>query len=325
MQQADFEHIVRRAQLAPSVHNIQPARFRLTGDVILIGGDLGTTLPAGDPDGRDAGLSCGASIEAAVLVLSEMGHAVTVDDLWEQNNQTTLPGTRCAARLTMGGRASPDPLAAALDKRFTFRGAFGGASATALTGWTPDDAVLITALTDKDWIATENDRISLATLRQTLIRHELLHWMRLSPRHHRYPFDGMNRDALRLSAPLALGAKLTLGPLWSLCDGLGLTPAITTEANATVTATAIACFHRPADESPVSSGRAYLRLCLSAAQRGLSGWPMAALADDPVTRTIIAERFHIGPERRLIQVIRFGPATAPMPPRARRPLTEVIV
>ena len=78
-------------------------------------------------------------------------------------------------------------------------------------------------------------------------------------------------------------------------------------------------------ENAVTSGRAYLRLCLEAADLGLAGWPMAAVSDQPQTNAEICASYGIGSDRRLVQVIRFGLPSAPRPPRARRPLGEVIL
>lgn len=325
MPQPDLSAIIARAALAPSVHNTQPARWRIADDGLILACDPATILSAGDPEGRDAGLSCGAALEAAVLALSAQGVSAHVTDHWLQNDTTTIPGYRLAATIRPGAAIRPDPLEPLLDSRFTFRAAFLPAIPDMWRGWYPDDAVLLTDPADKDWIATVNDKISLQTLRQTPVRQELLHWMRLSRSHPRYSFDGMNRAALRMSWPTAFVAGLTLGPLWPLCDRLGLTPAMTAEAKNTKTAAVIAAFHRPAGESPVSTGRAYMRLCLAAARCGFAGWPMAAMADDPATRATIAARLEIGPDRRLIQMIRFGIPAGPMRPRARRPTTEVMI
>ena len=38
---------------APSVHNVQPARFHFTGDNIYLLEDLTRRIPCGDPMGRD--------------------------------------------------------------------------------------------------------------------------------------------------------------------------------------------------------------------------------------------------------------------------------
>lgn len=325
MQASDLSAIIARAALAPSVHNTQPARWRITDDGLLLACDPATILPAGDPEGRDAGLSCGAALEAAVLALSAGGISARVTDHWLRNDTTTIPGYRLAAILRPGAQTRPDPLEPLLDSRFTFRAAFLPAIPDMWRHWQPDDAVLLTDPADKDWIATLNDKIGLQTLRRSPVRKELVHWMRLSRGHPRYALDGMNRAALRMSAPTAFAAGLTLGPLWPLCDRLGLTPAMTAEAKNTTSAAVIAAFHRPAGESPVTTGRAYLRLCLNAARCGFAGWPMAALADDPATRATIAAQLHIGPDRRLIQMIRFGVPAGPMPARARRPLSELII
>jgi nitroreductase len=317
-----FRDLVTRAALAPSVHNTQPARFRLNGDTILISADPALQLAAGDPEGRDAGLSCGAAAEAMVLALSGQGIAATLDDRWEADDRATLQGYRLAAVITVGGRAEADPLASALDRRFTHRGMF---RPVALADWRPPDAVLVTDPSAKARIASLNDAISLQVLRRTPDRAELLRWMRLSPRHPDWQRDGMNRDALRMGAAEAQAAQLVLGPFWGMLNALRLTPMLTAEAAKTQSAQVIAAFHRPSGESPVTSGRAYLRLTLDAAARGLAMWPMAALADDPVTRLKLEAELGVPPGHHLIQMIRFGAPDRPAPPRVRRPADDLIV
>jgi hypothetical protein len=54
-------------------------------------------------------------------------------------------------------------------------------------------------------------------------------------------------------------------------------------------------------------------MCLEAASLGRAGWPMAALADNAVTRAEIHERFGIPSDRTLVQAIRFGPLTGAAP------------
>lgn len=322
MTEDEFRALVAEAVLAPSVHNVQPARWRLAGGAILVGAAREAGLAVSDPEGRDAGLSCGAAVEALVLALSARGRGAEVEDLWPEDRGDLLPGCRMAARVRMTGAVPADPLAGMLARRFTHRGAFGPAEAG---GWEREDAVLVSDPGLRARIAEMNDAISLAVLRQAPVRRELLSWMRLRRSHPRWGLDGMSREALRMSPVVALGAGLALGPFWGLFDRLGLTAGLTAERAATVTAPVIAAFHRAEGESPVTSGRAYLRLWLEAAARGMAGWPMAALADDPGMRAEVADLLGIGAGRRLIQVIRFGAPTAPMPARARRPLAEVLV
>lgn len=69
---------VQRAALAPNVHNTQPARWALDDRSATLFCDTDRGLHVGDPEGRDAALSCGAALEAMVLALSAEGIAVRV-------------------------------------------------------------------------------------------------------------------------------------------------------------------------------------------------------------------------------------------------------
>lgn len=320
----DLKTAIARAALAPSVHNVQPWRWKRDGAGLILACDLAVGLSAGDPEGRDAGLSCGAAAEAMVLALSTQGLRATIDDRWMTDDRRSITGHRIAAHLTWDAGAEAEPLAQMLEERFTFRGMFDAAP-VALFGWGRQDAVMVTDRAGRDWLAVRNDWAALQIMRDAGFRGELLGWMRLHAGHPRYAYDGLSRAALRMTRVQALGARLTLGPLWTLCDRLGLTPGMTAEAVATQSAPVIACFHRLAEESPVTSGRAYLRMCLEAAHLGMAGWPMAALSDHPTTRAEVCERFGIAAERRLLQVIRFGRPAGEMPPRARRPMAEVML
>lgn len=321
----EFRTIVERASLAPSVHNTQPARWRMLGDAISVYCDGSVALDIGDRQGADAGLSCGAAVAATEIALSEHGWASEVEDFWlHPDTDATRTAMRLAARLQIKPGGPRDGLADQLDRRFTHRGLFS-TDPQPLFGWTRSDAALVTDRKRIARIAELNDTASLKFMKNRDFRRELTQWMRFSPRHPRYGIDGMSREAMRMSATTALGARIVLGPLWGLCDLLRLSPGLTAEADATVTASVIALFHRPRGESPVLSGRAYLRMWLEATALGLAGWPMAAMADDPETNALVCDMAGIGVDRRLIQAIRFGKPNEAMPLRARRPLSELIV
>jgi hypothetical protein len=273
--------------------------------------------------GRDAGLSCGAAVEALAIALAGQGIAVHCDDRWETEDQTTVTGFRLAAVVTAAGVAKPDPLDAALERRFTHRGAFRPSPSPPVMR--SGDAVLVTDPVAIARIAALNDRVSLQVMRRPKERAELLAWMRLSPRHPQWARDGMNREALRMSMVEAWGARLVLGPLWGVVDALRLSPMLTAEAARTRSAAMVAAFHRPVGESPVTTGRAYLRLVLEAAAQGMAMWPMAALADDPVTQARLSADLGLPEERRLIQLIRLGMPDRPAPQRARRSVEALIL
>ena len=322
MDREALEGIVARARLAPSVHNTQPARWKPVPGGVEIWSDDRVGLDIGDPDRRDAGLSCGAAVEATVLAASALGLSARVDDLWQA--QTTDGPLRLAARIGWTTGGAEDGLHRSLETRFTHRGVFDVATVP-LFGWTRADAVVVTDAPRRVWLATLDEGVSLRAMRRGPLRREMRDWMRLSDRHPRADLDGLSRRAMRMGRGTALAAGVVLGPLWWVCDALGLTRRIVSEAEATRSAAVIACFHRPAGESPVSTGRAYLRLWLEATQLGLAGWPMAALADDPDSRAEIAARLAIGDDRRLVQVLRLGPAGSDPPPRARLPVADLLI
>lgn len=322
---AQLAYVVARANLAPSVHNIQPTRWRRRSETAIeVGVDLSVGLAVGDPTGRDAGLSCGAAVEATLLALSEIGLSAEVVDHWNLDDRTQWPGHRMAATLQLVKGEGTAPLLAQLDKRATWRGTFSD-DTPQLFGWTPRDTTLVMDRPTRAWLAAQNDVASLEIMRGKLFRRELLAWMRLSPRHRRYAYDGLSRDAMQMSGAEANGARLALGPLWGVLDRIGLTASLTAEAQATLTAPIIACFHAPTGQSPVTTGRSYLRLCLQAAQLGFAGWPMAALTDHGPSYDAIVRRLAVDPDRTIVQMIRFGVPTGPLPTRARRPVDELLL
>ena len=68
-----FAGLVADAVRAPSMHNTQPWRFRLTGSGIDVLLDPQRLLPAGDPTGRAARVACGAAVFNLRLALAVAG------------------------------------------------------------------------------------------------------------------------------------------------------------------------------------------------------------------------------------------------------------
>jgi nitroreductase len=66
------------ALLAPSVHNTQPWRFVLAGDVLEIHADRSRQLQVVDPDGRQLAISCGCALFNARTALAARGYDALV-------------------------------------------------------------------------------------------------------------------------------------------------------------------------------------------------------------------------------------------------------
>lgn len=319
------------ANLAPSVHNTQPARWMLDEDgCILLAADLSRHLRIGDPTGRDMGLSCGAALEGMAMALAARGIGVVIEDLWAGNILDWRPGYRLAARLTLAGAAKATELADWTNKRFTWRARFLPAAPeqiTRLAHWVAetDDVKLAGGGEDLAFVAALNDRASLAIMRERAFRDELVAWMRLSPAHPTYALDGLNLAALqmgRLEGTLA--GHVLASPLFDIADRLGLGNTLVAEAEKTLTAAACLLFHRPENESPVVSGRAFYRFWLGFTRFGFAGWPMAVLADRPDAAETLQRRVPLPPGHRLINVLRVGPVPSTVP-KFRLPARDLVL
>jgi hypothetical protein len=69
-----LRHMVACAVLAPSAHNAQPWRFRVTEAGIELHADRSRALPVGDPDGRELTIGCGAALFFLRVAVRRFGH-----------------------------------------------------------------------------------------------------------------------------------------------------------------------------------------------------------------------------------------------------------
>jgi len=327
---SEFRQVVRTANLAPSVHNTQPTRWRLDQDgAILLFLDNTRRLPVGDPQGRDARLSCGAALEGTRLSLSEIGRAVRSFELSPATDGTALSHI---LRIETADAGIAEPLASAVQRRFTWRGGFARAGdeqrrQIAHITAESDDAALVSAARDIEMLARLNEAASLSFFRNRPYREELLRWMRLSRSHPDWALDGLNADSLAMTRIEATAAGIVLRPpIFEVFDTLRLSGLLVSEGAKTRSSAAIVLFHRPIDEDPIDSGVAFYRLLLSITADDLCAWPMAVLADDPDSRAEISRRFGLSDERRLLNVLRIGamPEGA-RPGRARIDAEKLIV
>jgi hypothetical protein len=115
------EYLIAAAARAPSVHNAQPWRFKVTECAIELYYDSRRQLLA-DPDGREMLISCGAALYGLRLAVRSLGYLPVVDVL-------PRPGSaRLLARVTLGATAPVTAAEAemlkALPRRHTHRAGF---------------------------------------------------------------------------------------------------------------------------------------------------------------------------------------------------------
>lgn len=316
---ADLLDIAATANLAPSVHNTQPTRWNLDPDgAIRLSADHDRRLKVGDPTGRDLEVSVGAALEATRIALANRGLAGAIE-----------PGD--SLRIVPRSGASPDPLAPEMPRRTTWRLGFAPAPAAlsqALGTWAAqhDDISLVHEPAAIAAVSELNEATSVAFYRNAPYRNELLSWMRLSRTDPRFGVDGLSAPAMGMSGFEAFGAGLVLRqPLFGLLDTIGVFAGLMSEARHTLGATAILLFHRPADETPIDTGRALYRRQLELSALGLQTWPMSVLADDPDIAAELAARHAIATDRRLITAWRVGPLPTGATVRRERLPAEQLV
>lgn len=114
--------LLRHAVLAPSSHNTQPWRFRVSATVIDLLADRTRALPVNDPDDRELVISCGAALLNLRVAAASHGLVAAVQLFPDADEPDWL------ARLSLGGtRAEPQPdgeLAAFIERRRTWRKRF---------------------------------------------------------------------------------------------------------------------------------------------------------------------------------------------------------
>ena len=308
---AQLHAAVTEAGRAPSVHNVQPARWRFSPDgrVTLLR-ELGRELPVGDPTGHDLAASLGAAWEGLCIALSRLGMGLGAP---EPVQEPARDGVQPVMRAVLVPVDAIDPLAAQVLARRSFRGRFAPVTPDArarLRDVAAADAVVLDAPRDLATVATLHDRATWHFEQDAAYHTELWSWLRLSRRHPRWDVDGLNADCLALSAAERAGARVALRPpVFALLTRLGIARHLVSEAPQVRSAAGLVVFAPDSALTPFDVGRRFYRLWLELTAAGLFAAPMSATSDFMETRAELARLAGIGPGRRVANVLRVGEAT----------------
>lgn len=328
MNAAELIALIDAANRAPSVHNIQPTRFRIDDEhTITLLEDTSRRLFVGDPEGKDNQKSLGAAFEGLMLALAARGLGGDIERL---SGAGDLRETM-RVRIATGGVA--DALEPLTHSRASYRGAFAQCTeadhtALAKIAEACPDLRIIEGADALQHIGRVFDDASMEVLRTPAYRAELLSWMRLSTKHPHYDHDGLNAAHMALSPIEARGAGIVLGPTaFPALDSIGLAEPLISESGKIRSAAGVALFHRPADEPEFETGRRFYRVWLEIERAGLALCPMSVLADVPHVAQRLLRENGIGADRKLVTAFRIGrrPPNWKQPPRTRLPVSELIV
>ena len=327
--------LVTQANLAPSVHNIQPSRWQLHGEQLQLLGDTRRAIPVADPTMRDWRLSHGAQLEGMKLALEASGYDFS--DLVvapEVDLDKQSPLNPIARGAVVSKRGPVENAAAELElayRRQSWRGGFGRADqltrdALSQLARARPDCPVFSEPDDIRRVASLYDRASMHFLRDAEHREELLSWMRLSKSHPAYSRDGLNLAAMSLNGFEAWAASHVLGSLFRGLDAVGLAGLLLSESAKCSSAAAIVIMPRPIGEDPFETGRHFYRLWLDFERYGFKACPMSVLVDWDRARQDLETQLEIPSNLKICAVFRIGkPAVEPYYPRARLSAKELIV
>lgn len=245
---------------APSIHNSQPWRWRLSDNTLDLHLDPSRIRDSTDRDGRLATLSCGAALHHARISLAAQGWPTAVTRMPDQTEPDHLARLRIGTRSTAD--RAPAPHVAAIPLRWTDRGPVTGA---------PIRSDQLTAIT-------------------TAIRAEDT-WL-----HVLYPDEVLTLAAAAERVPRADGEDP--GWLAELAYWNGLNPVTTLRSvdhgdlpsyAVQDTGATFAVLHGPADEPEdwLRTGEALSAAWLTAVETGVSVLPMSAPIEVAGTRQAI--------------------------------------
>ena len=320
----DLIGLVGEARRAPSVHNVQPARWTLAApDALELRADPVRRLPVADPRGHDVRVSLGAAYEGMAIALAQRGMAAAPPHL--------AAGEPFAAAVAIESGSPPDPLASAVARRATWRGHFAKTPAASLDALerrvTPHGVVVVRDAQRIRELAALADAATDEFLLDPSYWRETWQWLRLSPSHPGWDRDGLNADALAHSGvERAAGRVLMAPPTFEWMRKLGLARALVSERSKIEGAGALLLFTAPVGEDPFVTGRAFYRRWLEVTSEGLALCPMSVLADSQRANAEIRRVHELPAGVRLVNVFRVGapPPGFPAHLTPRLPVDELI-
>lgn len=327
--------LIAEANLAPSLYNTQPARWRFSPDgTVLVYEDLSRRLQVADPTGRLARMAVGAAFEGLNIALSKTGLSLHVLHLAPPGKEPDgdNPSLRLVASALITQGAVRDVLGAYVYERHTFRGEFepvNPEAREALAGLMCHlgDVVAIVESADIADIAQRYQHCRAELKLRMGYQAEFYRWMSWTQREAQRRHDGLNiRDMAparlpRVTKPVLLRtlARMTL-------ESLGVEPAMYNETRSIASASAIGVLTGARNEDAFCSGQRLYRVWLEMCRAGYALCPMVAATDTAGGLLTLRNRFKIPIDRQITSLFRVGKVAAGTRyHRQRLPVRELLV
>lgn len=307
------EKLLQQAFRAPSVHNVQPWLLQVKDDRLIVFDDLARSLAIGDKALHDHEVSLGAFTEGIDLILSTASlklagvQPLSAKEVSFKNRQVR---PRYELRIERMGGGDEDPLAKEISRRRSFRGVFAKADQASRerlkSAFTDERFAVVGDVSQINEWAKEYDACAVQINAKSEYQAELYHWLRLTKAHPAYNKDGLNREALGLSAIEGSIANVLMRPkVYQFLNRLGLASLVVSEAPQIRSSTGLLFLFKLPNETPFEAGRRFYRAWLNLSRLGFHACPLSSLVDDEISKQKIQAAF---PGRIPLNVLRVGVA-----------------
>lgn len=313
--------LVRYAILAPSTHNSQPWKFRVSGNVLELIADRSRALPVCDPNHRQLAISCGAALFNLRTAMYYFGCAGDARPLPDPQQPDLL------ARIRLDGPTLPSgtwgDLLRSIPLRVTNRGPFENSEVpisldTAMREAVRSEGAWLTTFRSaniKDAVSrlvAEGDRVQFA---DPAFRRELAHWL-----HSSRDKDGLPGYAKGVDEKLDFAMPVAAYLIRTFDFGSGVAAR---DRELALGSPLLACLGTARDDilSWLNAGQALQRLLLVVTRQGFHASFLNQPIEVPQLRPelgVLAERN--GFPQLLLRIGRGKPAKH----TPRRPLEEVL-
>ena len=312
--------LLRYAVLAPSGHNMQPWKFRISGDTLELFGDFSRALPITDPQNRELVMSCGAALLNLRVALRNFGHTAISELCPDPDRLQLLASLRLVGQAPAG--RTDHRLFKAIAERRTNRNPFEARAIprALLYRWqraagyedawlhlvdTPEERAAVAAL------VAEGDR-ELSDRRE--YRDELPRWLRPNQ-----SLNALQRDGIP-------GYAMGLGNLASSLTGALPIGAVHAQRNRDLVMNAPAFFVLGTDEDNPESwmvaGQALARVLLAAQSEGVTASFFLQPIELPQLRSRLSEIIREIGHPQITFRLGYGSRVQPTP---RRPIADVLI
>lgn len=324
-----IDRILLAATMAPSSHNTQPWRFRVGSQQIEITADTDRTMGKADPRLRELHLSLGCALENAVIAAAAAGTPVTVEHV---TGAAKAPFATLEFSAQGDGAETDSDLVNAIPRRRTNRGPFDtgrplASGELAALGALASKKVQVVWLTDPDARARFTDlsvRATEAHIADAAIQHDSHRWYRMSRADAATHRDGITVSGANLPGLVSL--LMGLFPPTPESFDAGWAKATRDTHCGTAAAFGMLVIEDTGDPSAwVEAGRAYERIQLAAALKGIATHPISqalAIRDREIAAgtpgTFTDELAALGGAGEVALAFRIGCPTREQPPSLRR-------